>query len=134
MRRDNWSITDLDELFREAAQTLRLLPAAIRKPKFTSWPDYMQNHWDVFGWERVAPVRLMPTARQVSRLEFTIGVGLEIAGEDNRLLWLVATSAVFRQRGPKWRKLARYYHCDARTVKRRYEQALIRLYYHLKKS
>ena len=37
------SITELDELFMEAAETERKLPAAIRKQKMSSWPEYVQE-------------------------------------------------------------------------------------------
>ena len=134
MQRDSWSVTDLDTLFKEAAQTLRLLPGVIRKQKLNYWPDTVQSHWDMYNYHNVGMVRLTPTTNQVTRLDFALQVGLEIDREDNQLLWRVGMSAVFRERGPKWRKLAQVYHCDARTVKRRYEQALIRLYYHLKKG
>ena len=134
MQQGNWSVTDLDGLFKEAAQTLRLLPGAIRKQKLNYWPDTQQNYWDVYNYHDVGISRVTPSANQVTRLEFALAVGLKIDREDNRLIWRVATSSVFRERGPQWRKLAKVYHCDGRTVKRRYEQALIRLYYYLKEK
>lgn len=134
MQKDDYSITDLDSLFKEAAQTLRLLPGAIRKQKLNYWPDTQQSYWDVYNYHDVGMVRITPTTGQVTRLEFALEVGLKIDREDNRLIWRVATSSVFRERGPQWRKLAKVYHCDGRTVKRRYEQALIRLYYYLKEN
>ena len=42
------SITELDELFMEAAETERKLPAAIRKQKMSSWPEYVQE-WSAYG-------------------------------------------------------------------------------------
>ena len=134
MQQGNWSVTDLDGLFKEAAQTLRLLPGAIRKQKLNYWPDTQQSYWDVYNYHDVGMVRITPTTGQVTRLEFALEVGLKIAREDNQLLWRVGMSSVFRERGPQWRKLAKVYHCDGRTVKRRYEQALIRLYYYLKEK
>ena len=134
MRNDRWTVLELDSLFKEAATTLARLPGVIKKQKLNYWPDYKQNFWDVYNYHSVGMVRLSPTIEQVTRLEFALEVALEMGTEDNQLLWRVASSAVYRERGPKWRKLAQVYHCDARTVKRRYEQALIRLYYHLKKG
>ena len=134
MNRDNWSITDLDELYKESAQTLAMLPSALKKQKLNYWPDTVQSHWDVYNYHDVGASRVTPSAKQVSRLEFALSLGLKIDREDNRLIWRVATSSVYRVRGIQWLKLAKHYRCDRRTVKRRYEQALIRLYYHLKKS
>jgi len=42
-----------------------------------------------------------------------------------RLLWACAHSAVFRQRGIAWRRIAKIRHCNARKVKRDYEAALV---------
>ena len=134
MNRDNWSVTDLDELYKEASQTLALLPSALKKTKLSYWPDTVQSHWHVYNYHSVGRVKITPTANQVSRLEFALAIGLEIDRDDNQLIWKVASTSVFRVRGIAWLKLAKHYRCDRRTVKRRYEQALIRLYYHLKKS
>ena len=57
MQRDSWSVTDLDNLFKEAAQTLRLLPGAIKKQKLNYWPDTVQSHWDMYNYHDVGLVR-----------------------------------------------------------------------------
>ena len=49
--------------------------------------------------------------------------------EDRRLVWAVAHSAAFRERGPKWSKLAKLVHTHRETVKRRYEKALLDVFY-----
>ena len=36
-------MTQLNDLFLEAAETERKLPAAIRKQKLSSWPDHVQE-------------------------------------------------------------------------------------------
>ena len=48
------------------------------------------------------------------------------------MLWYTAHSAVNRERGPKWKALSITFHCDARTVKSKYEKALIEGYYLIK--
>ena len=93
MNRDNWSITDLDELYKESAQTLAMLPSAIKKQKLNYWPDTVQSHWDVYNYHDVGASRVTPSAKQVSRLDFALSLGLEIDREDNRLIWRVATSS-----------------------------------------
>jgi hypothetical protein len=53
--------------------------------------------------------------------------------DDRRMVWAVAHSAAFRERGPKWQHLARLRGLkDGRQIKRRYQDALIRLHYKLK--
>ena len=96
-------IAQLNELFFEAAETERKLPTAFRKQKMASWPDYV-TEWSGYGYST----------------------------EDRRLVWAVAHSAAFRDRGAKWSKIARLLSLhDPRIVKRRYKDALVRLYYKL---
>jgi hypothetical protein len=55
--------------------------------------------------------------------------------KDRKLVWAVAHSAAYRDRGVQWSKLARILRLnDPRIVKRRYQDALIKLYYKLEKK
>ena len=72
-------------------------------------------------------VRLTPTAPQVDRYWRAVTFGLLLTDEERELLWSVAFSARNRHRGPRWSRLAQRYHCDRRTVKRRYLRAIVRL-------
>jgi hypothetical protein len=55
--------------------------------------------------------------------------------KDRKLVWAVAHSAAYRDRGVQWSKLARILRLnDPRIVKRRYQDALIKLYYKLNKK
>jgi hypothetical protein len=59
-------------------------------------------------------------------------MGLAMDEADRRLIWAVAHSAAFRDRGAKWTKIAKILGLnDPRIVKRRYQDALVRLYYKL---
>ena len=127
----SYSITDLDDLFSEAAETGRRLPAAIRKQMMASWPEYLRD-WKSYGWQDYTP-RLSPaTTKAVDRFELALDMGIKHMDKDDRaLVWLVAHSGAFNQRGPRWTKLARAMGSERRIVKRKYEQAIIRLYYKL---
>ena len=53
--------------------------------------------------------------------------------DDRQMVWAVAHSAAFRERGPNWRKLADVKGLtDGRQIKRRYTDALIRLWYRVR--
>ena len=100
-------VVELNDLFLEAAETERKLPPAVRKQKMCAWPDYVTS-WSAYGYNAFEM----------------------LDDDDRRLVWAVAHSAAFRQRGPSWSKIARLLSLnDPRIVKKRYKDALIRLYY-----
>jgi hypothetical protein len=54
--------------------------------------------------------------------------------DDARLVWRVCFSAVGRERGPAWSAIGRSYGVSHRVVRRRFEGALISLYYFIAQS
>lgn len=125
-------VAQLNDLFFEAAETERKLPSAIRKQKMVNWPDYV-TEWSGYGYNPMGVARLKATPDQITRLDKAIDLALtKMDDEDRRLTWAVAHSAAFTDRGPKWTKIAKILGLnDPRIVKRRYKDALIRLYYRL---
>ena len=123
-------IAQLNDLFFEAAETVRKLPGAIRKQKMVNWPDYV-TEWSGYGYNVMGVTRIKATPDQITRLDKAIDLALtKMDDEDRRLVWAVAHSAAFRDRGAKWSKIARLLSLhDPRIVKRRYKDALVRLYY-----
>ena len=122
----------LDDLFMEAAETERKLPPAMRKQKMSSWVEYVRT-WESYGWQDAEPRLPQATPKQISRLEQAMDLlndnNMEV--DDKRLIWAVAHSAAFNDRGPRWSAIGRKLRIDHRTVRRRYTDALIRLYYKL---
>ena len=113
-----------------AAETERRLPAAINYNLKTYWPEITgEKHVD-FKPEITAMPLCRATDRQIDdhakAMEMVI-TGLDDK-EDRRLVWAVAHSAAFRERGPKWLKIAKMAHTHRETVKRRYEKALEGIY------
>ena len=123
-------IAELDELFKEAAETERRLPRAIIKQKLNAWPDY-KSEWSGYGYNAFEAPLIKATPDQVDRYDYALVLVLtKLDQEDRRLIWAVAASSVFRERGPAWSKLAHILGLnDPRIVKRRYKDALVRLYY-----
>ena len=122
-------VYELDHLIQEAAETERRLPSAYRKQKLASWPEY-QTEWLSYGDIVYSPGLPKATTLQVTKYEYVLGLLIDQCDEpDRRLIWAVAHSGAFRERGPKWTKLAKAYHQDRRTVKNNYKAALIRLHY-----
>ena len=130
---DKPDVSQLDDLFLEAAETERKLPAAIRKQKMSAWPDYPQS-WKAYGYSEFQPGLPRATPQQVDDFDKALALGIKhMNADDRKLVWAVAHSAAFRERGPKWHQLARMRGLrDGRQIKRRYMDALIRCYYNMK--
>ena len=93
----------------------------------------VEDYLDEVKAKKIAAFEGKATPEQISRYEAAIGLAVtKMDEEDRRLVWAVAHSAAFRQRGPAWSKIARILSLnDPRIVKRRYKDALVRLYYQL---
>ncbi len=129
----NPDVAQLSDLFFEAAKTERALPPAIRKQKLGSWPEYRQQ-WSAYGSAEFKPKLPAPSPKQVSAYDRALILSIEhMDADDRKMVWAVSHSAAFRERGAQWQKLARMYGLrDGRQIKRRYQDALIRLWAKLK--
>jgi len=130
---DKPDVSQLDDLFLEAAETERKLPAAIRKQKMSAWPDYPSS-WKAYGYNEFQVRLPKATPQQVDNFDRALALGIKhMDADDRKLVWAVAHSAAFRERGAKWHQIARMQGLrDGRQIKRRYMDALIRCYYNMK--
>ena len=97
----------------------------------TYWPEITGERYVDFRPDKARVTVCHATNRQIDdhakAMEMVItGLGNK---EDRRLVWAVAHSAAFRGRGPKWSKIAKLAHTHRETVKRRYEKALLDVFY-----
>ncbi len=124
-------IDELHDLFLAMAVTERRLPKALRDQKLATWPDYPMD-WHGYGWTQQGEVRLRPTGDQIDAMDKAHRLVMQMNEDDRRLVLAVAHSAVNRQRGARWTKLAHILGLnDPRVVKRNYRDALVRLYYRI---
>jgi hypothetical protein len=80
-------------------------------------------------------MRLSATNAEIDRYDKIADYLALMEEKDRKLVWAVAHSAAYRDRGVQWSKLARILRLnDPRIVKRRYQDALIKLYYKLEKK
>jgi hypothetical protein len=95
------------------------------KPQGCYWPEALPD-WMAYADDDAEP-RLSPASvRQVDDYDLTLRIVLSQPDNDRRrLMWAAAHSAVFRQRGIAWRRIAKIRRCNARKVKRDYEAALL---------
>jgi hypothetical protein len=108
------------------------MPPVVKRRQYSStWPNYaLANAWSGYGWEK--EVRITPTTDDITRLEFALEIGWELEKDDRQIIWHTVMSAVNRERGPRWKYLSKRFHCDPRSVKGKYEKALIKAYYLIK--
>ena len=117
------TVDELDGLLQEAARTEISLMPALKKPSFVGWPEY-PNEWHAYASSDALPPRLVASPEQITRLDWALATVLILPVPARRLVWAVAFSSAFRERGPAWTKLAKRFRCDRRTVKKRYKQCL----------
>ncbi len=125
--RDNKELTapELHDLLLEAAETDRRLPAALRKTPGAWWPEIIHD-WMAYPNETTTTRLPRATAEQISNYDFVHQVVLSVPDQQDRvLLWAVAQSAAFRERGPAWTRIAKIQHTDRRRVKSVYEAVLV---------
>ena len=121
-------VSELHDWIIEAGETERRLPAAVKKYRGSYWPE-MLPEWLSYASEATV-VGLDPaTAEQVTRFDILASQILNMHVDERRLLWAVAHAGAFRSRGVNWVRVGKYLHCERRTAKRRYESALISLWY-----
>ena len=115
----------LHDLLLEAAETDRRLPAALRKTPGAWWPE-IAHDWLAYPDAKTTTRLPRATAEQIDNYDFVHEVVASVPDADDRvLLWAVAASAAFRQRGPAWSRIAKIQHTDRRRVKSVYEAVLV---------
>jgi hypothetical protein len=121
----------LAELFFEAAETERRLPGGIRSSVKACWPD-APDDWQAFGWRDVPFVPRPANRHEVDRYDLALQVTAFMPVADRRVVWAASHSAVRRDRGPAWSKIARAMGLHRDTVKRKFEHAILSLFYDLR--
>ena len=115
-------------LFFEAAEIEARLPRVLRGQIKASWPE-APDDWQAFGWHEVQPAPRPANPAEVSRYDLALQLTPLIPVDERRLVWAVAHSAVRRARGPRWAMIGRMQGLHAQTVRRRFERAVLELWY-----
>ena len=107
---------EIEDQFEYAALTLRRLPnppGSGAKGYGQSWPEYVHDAKQAYGYEE-ARMRVVPSARDIQRMEDYIGWLAWLDPEDARIVWLRAEGVRWRQvciragvvRSTAWRRWA----------------------------
>jgi hypothetical protein len=122
------TVEALHLLLVEASETERRLPRAHPKPSVTYWPVY-QAEWLAYADEKTRQNLDPATAQQITRYDQLLDTICCLQEEEDRkILWVTARMSAFRTRIP-WLKIGKVFSIDRRTAKRRYETALLSLFY-----
>ncbi|MFZ9128226.1 MAG: DUF6362 family protein [Pseudomonadales bacterium] len=124
-------VDGLAGLFFEAAETERKMPAVIRKRYRSAWPEYAADPGLAYGYNDVEVRVRAASPGETTRWDVALKLGLRMKEDDRRLVWAVAHSAAGRQRGPAWQAVAKIMRCHPVTVKRRFERAILDLWYNM---
>ena len=123
----------------EAAETERRLPKAINLTLKTLWPETASERNIDYKPDRTVVTLCKATNKQVDAHSRALELVVNAIADptDRRIVWAVAQSAAFRERGPKFKKLTqkfkgmgKEYPKSEKLLKRRYEEALFNLYCH----
>ena len=110
---------DIEDRFEEAAYTLRRLPEKDRPRGYSSyWPAVVHDAKHAYGYTPEAPMRVIPSAAAITRMEECLDWLLLIETEDARIVWL-------RAEGARWRQVCVRAGCVRSTAWRRWASALL---------
>jgi len=119
----------LRELFIDAAVAERKMPRAYDLRVRGYWPEVPGDKNLAYGYGEV-DVRPGPASvREVGAWDMAIELTAMLEPDDAKLVWAAAHSAARRHRGPAWRRIAEKMHCHPQTAKRRFDRAILGLWY-----
>ena len=111
--------SDLEDLFEEAARTLRRLPnppGSGPKGYGSSWPEYIHEAKDANGYE-AAQMRVIPSTADIANMEICLDWLRLVKPDDAKIIWL-------RAEGYRWRHVCIEVGCVRQTAWRRWVAAL----------
>jgi hypothetical protein len=90
--------SEIEERLEEAAWTLRRLPEKDRPRGYgSSWPPIVRDAKHAYGYTPARPMRVVPSAAAISRMEECFDWLMMIDPEDARIVWLRAENVRWKQ-------------------------------------
>jgi hypothetical protein len=116
---------EIEDRFEEAALTLRRLPERHRPRGYaSSWPPVVHDAMQAYGYTPEAPMRIVPSAAAITRMEECFDWLLILEPEDARIVWL-------RAEGVRWRQVCYRAGVVRTTAWRRWAASLLTIAKHL---
>ena len=124
-------VDGLAQLFFEAAETEKRMPKAVDHRVKGCWHEYPDDPNLAFGYND-AVVSVGPAnAREVTRYDLALEASTLLEPDERTLVWVAAHSAAKRARGARWKAIARRMGVHPSTARRRFERAMLGLWYRL---
>lgn len=92
------TVSEIEERMEEAAWTLRRLPEKDRPRGYgSSWPPIVRDAKHAYGYTPERPMRVVPSAAAITRMEECFDWLMLIEPEDARIVWLRAENVRWKQ-------------------------------------
>ena len=131
VRREVRDVGGLVRLFYDAAEVERRMPRAVDHRVKGCWPEYPDDPDLAFGYNEAVSSTGQATSHEVTRYDLALEVAGKLEEDERRVVWAAAYSAARRGRGARWTAIGRQMGVHASTVKRRFERAILGLWYRL---
>lgn len=118
---------DVAERMREAASIMKLMPRWQLMDIKASWPNFIHEMMDAYGW---TPAELKfdpPTGEAIDRMDEAMRWLLWLDVRDRKIVWLRAT-------GVSWVSMAKRYACHRATMHRKWAAAIAKIISELEKN
>ena len=96
-----WTETDVETRIGEAVDTLARVPAPTMQRNLTSWPEFIHDAREAYGYTDFRPPRATAAPDAITRMEETLDWLRWLPRDAQRILWSRAS-------GLSWRKIARF--------------------------
>ncbi len=96
-----WTESTIEERIHEAVDTLARVPAPTMRRRLSSWPDYIPDSREAYGYSGFRPPRSPAAPDAITRLDETLGWLRWLPRDAQHILWSRAS-------GLSWPKIARF--------------------------
>ncbi len=96
MTDERWTASRVEERLAEAADVLRRLPEERVQGYGSTWPAYVHDPGEAYGWDRPRLRPIPPTPRAIDRMEETLTWLRWLEPEVAKLVWA-------RAKGERWK-------------------------------
>ena len=122
----NWTLEQIAERFREAAETAQKLQGPRSQGYFSVWPGIQRERWE--GYAEDEPRHQFPaTPEAIDRMEEVERWVLWLDEQQRHLVWL-------RAKEWSWNEIARRFGCERTTAWRHWRKSLSIVAKHLMQS
>jgi hypothetical protein len=116
-RSNEWTIDDVAERFREAADTGQRLPPVRVQGYFNTWPTVIRSEWESFSADEKVYRPFPPEPKAIDRMLEVMRWVQWLEVEQRHLVWM-------RAKRHGWRDIAIRFNCCVKTAQRHWQRAM----------